>query len=66
MCHPTGHDCGHHGHHSWGCCCASGSPSRRFPTREEVIAQLGEYLKSLQTEAKGVQERIDELRKSEA
>ena len=74
MCYPKGHDCGPHGHHthrgvghhSWGCCCASGSPPRRFPTREEAIAQLEEYLKNLQAEAKGVQERIAELRKGEA
>ena len=73
MCHPAGHDCGHHGHHTqpgtshhnWGCCCTSGSPMRHFPTREEVTAQLEEYLKNLQAEAKGVEERLSELKKSE-
>ncbi|MBI4302035.1 MAG: hypothetical protein HY664_05475 [Chloroflexi bacterium] len=49
-------------HHPWG----RQAPSygyRRFPTREEVILNLEEYLKDLQTEAKGVEERIAELRK---
>jgi len=36
---------------------------RRFPTREEIIAELEEYLKQLQAEVKGVEERIAEFRK---
>ena len=40
-----------------------GYQRRRFLTREEVIAQLEEYLKNLQAEARGVEERIAELRK---
>ena len=74
MCHTSECGCGHPvhhapqsmGHHSWGCCCAPGHPFRRFPTKEEVVAQLEEYLKNLQAEAKGVEEHIAELRKGEA
>ena len=66
--------CGHHahhpiggeGHHPGGCCCVPGFGRRRFLTREEIIGQLEEYLKQLQAEAKGVEERIAELKKSQA
>ena len=59
---------GHHtprdvGHHRRECCCTLGYPARGFLTREEVIAQLEEYLKQLQLEAKGVEEKIAELKK---
>ena len=62
--------CGHGGHHGYasGCCCdsaASGSGfpfRRRFPTREERIAWLEEYLKDLQAEAQAVEERIAEMK----
>ena len=72
MCHPSecgyGHPTydapGRASHHHWGCCCASGHPPpRRFLTREEVRTQLEEYLKNLQAEAKGVEERIAGLSK---
>jgi len=71
MCHTSEYGCGyptHHApwrvsHHHWGCCCASGHPFRRFPTREEVVTQLEEYLESLKAEVKGVEERIVELKK---
>ena len=74
MCHPSEHGYRHHSHHTpWGaghhhgeCCCTLGYPPRRFLTREEVIAQLEEYLKNLQAEAKGVEERIDDLKKGGA
>jgi len=76
MCHEIEYGCEHSGHshhtrwsvghHRWECCCTLGYPPRRFLTREEVIAQLEEYLKQLQLEAKGVEERIAELRKSES
>ena len=36
---------------------------RRFISREEIIARLEEYLKQLQSEAKGVEEHISELKK---
>jgi len=52
-----------HWPYHWGCCCASGHPFRRFPTREEVVTQLEEYLQSLKAEVKGVEERIAELKK---
>ena len=65
MCQPSEHHHIHHGYHGTGCCSATGHPQRRFPTREEIIAQLEEYLKQLQAESKGVEERIAELRKAD-
>lgn len=38
---------------------------RQFPTREETIGRLEEYLKQLQAEAKGVEERIAALKKEQ-
>jgi len=71
-----GECCGGHGGHRRhdGRCCRGGegrgggpgAPFRRhFPTREEQIAWLEEYLKELQAEAKGVEERIADLKGSE-
>lgn len=73
MCHTSEYVCGHPthyapgraSHHHWGCCCAPGHLPRRFLTREEVIAQLEEYAKNLQEEAKGVEAHIAELKKGE-
>ncbi len=70
MCHQIYHGHGHsaphvpmeHGGHTQGCCCTSGHGMRRFPTREETITQLEEYLKQLKAEAEGVAERLTELR----
>ena len=50
-------------HHPGGCGCHPGFGPRRFLTREEVIGRLEEYLKQLQAEAKGVEERLAQLRK---
>ncbi len=69
--HHGGCGCGHHGHHGPRGVGrhhreydrAPGYRHRRFLTREEVIAQLEEYLKQLQLEAKGVEEHIAELKK---
>jgi hypothetical protein len=36
---------------------------RHFISREEIITRLEEYLKQLQAEAKGVEERIAEMKK---
>jgi len=36
---------------------------RRFRTKEEIISRLEEYLKQLNLEVKGVEERIGELKK---
>jgi hypothetical protein len=47
----------HHGHG------LGGFGQRRFPTREEIIEGLEEYLKQLKAEAKGVEERLAELKK---
>ena len=61
--------CGHHGmrghrlHH--GCCHPGYGYRRHFLTREEVMAQLEEYLSNLQAEVKGVEEHMAELRKNE-
>ncbi len=43
-------------------CCEHG---RRFLTREEKIKHLEEYKEYLEQEARGVTERIDELKKHE-
>ena len=69
MCGHGGHH-GHHGHHGYGsgCCCgpAAWGPGfpfrRRFPTREERIARLKEYLKGLQAEVKAVEEHLAEVK----
>ena len=70
MCQTDECCCGYSGHHApgqaghhYGSCCTPGHPLQRFPTREETIRQLEEYLKNLQAEAKGVEERIAELKK---
>ena len=65
------HGCGHSPHHTRGdighhpadYCCGTGHGFRRFHTREEMITRLEGYLKNLQAEAKGVEERITELKK---
>ena len=70
---------GHHGypgggrvHYGGGCSCHHGGGThhghdefmrRRFISEEEVIAKLEEYLKQLQAEAQGVEERIAEFKK---
>ena len=61
---------GHPGHHGmrerWQhqhVCYHPGYGLWRFATREEMIAEMEEYLKQLQTEAKAVDERLAELRK---
>ena len=38
---------------------------RRFISREEIAAKLEEYLKQLYAEAKGVEERLAELKKGQ-
>jgi hypothetical protein len=38
---------------------------RRFLPKEEIIEELEEYLKQLKAEAKGVQDRIAELREED-
>lgn len=48
---------GHHHHH--GCC----YEVRHFPTREEMIEELEEYLEQLKAEVQGVEERLAELKK---
>lgn len=69
--------CGGHGHHgmygegyhhgSCGCGCHQHHGAmgfhRRFISREEIAARLEEYLKQLQAEVKGVEERLAELKK---
>ena len=70
MCRAIDRGCEQHAHQApWrrshrpeGCCCFPGYARRRFPTEQEMIKELEEYLESLQAEAKGVEERITELR----
>jgi hypothetical protein len=38
--------------------------NRHFISREEIITRLEEYLKQLQAEAKGVEERIAEMKET--
>ena len=71
MCNTGEFGCGHSGHHGpgrvghhGGCCHGPGHLMRRFPTREEITAELEEYLKQLQAEVKGVEEHIAEFQKS--
>ena len=44
-------------------CCGEMAPGRSFLTKEEKIEMLEEYRQSLENEAKGVAERIKELKK---
>ena len=71
MCRDIDCGCEQHGRHAKGdrgthhsdCCCMPGYGRRRFHTREEVIAELEEYLGDLRSEIKGVEERIAQLKK---
>ena len=55
--HHEGCNCGCHRHHG------GMGFHRRFISQEEIVSRLEEYLKQLQAEAKGVEERIAELKK---
>ena len=67
--------CGGHGYHGMGsqwhhhCRCGCHQHHgdmrfhRRFISREEILSNLEEYLKQLLSEAKGVEERITEMKK---
>ena len=73
--HPSGCHCGgHHGLGSGsGCCCGGGNLhhgcsgehplrfQRRFRSRDDEVADLEQYLKDLEAEAKGVRERLAEI-----
>ncbi len=61
--HPGHHGMGEQRHHE-GCCHPGGL--RRFPTREEMIAEMEEYLEQLRAETKGVEERLADLKKTQA
>ena len=70
MYHTDECGCGHQAHHSphsrgghQGCCCGGGFGHRRFFAKEETIAQLEEYLSSLKSEVKGLEEHIADLKK---
>jgi hypothetical protein len=60
---------GRHHHGGFGCGCLQHHGGmgfhRHFIPSEEIIARLEEYLKQLHAEAKGVEERIAELRKKD-
>ena len=72
MCHTGECGCGHRAQHHGagmaarhgGCCHGPGHMMRRFPTREEILGEMEEYLEQLRTEVKGVEERIAEFRKA--
>jgi len=71
MCHHS--ECGceqhparipQHGvHRHLGYRCGSGHAPRRSPTGDETVGELEEDLKQLVAEAKGLEERISELKK---
>ena len=77
MCHETQYGYGQHGyrggsHHGSCCCCHhgggmhhghSGMLKRHFKSKEEIIAKLEDYIKQLQSEARGAEEHIAELKK---
>ncbi|MBN2076437.1 MAG: hypothetical protein JW762_12880 [Dehalococcoidales bacterium] len=66
--HHGGCGCAKHSqpHQTHGCGCHHhGYLTRRFPTREEMISEMEEYLKQLQAEAKGVEERLAEMKKED-
>ena len=71
MCHHPDYGCEQRLHHAqrpglhqhWGCRCGPGHAPQRFPAREEIVEELEEYLKQLRAEARGVEERIAELKK---
>lgn len=73
MCHHPNYGCEQHfyhayypsEHHQRGCCCGRDYVPRRFLPKEEIIEELEEYLKQLKAEAKGVQDRIAELREED-
>ena len=66
QCHPhhPHHQMG--GHHPGGGCCAPGHGFQHFPTKEDVVSGLEEYLKQLQEEARSIEEHIENLKKGEA
>jgi hypothetical protein len=71
MCEQIDCGCGHSGNHmaqkpgqNVGGCCTPGHGVRRFFSREEIIAELEQYLTELRTEVKGAEERLAELRKA--
>ena len=60
-------ECGcHEGRHAGECGCHEGDLEihfeRRFVTKAERLEELETYLKDLQAEAKGVQEKLAELK----
>ena len=68
-----GCDCGGHSRHECncgcysqcGCGCSGERPlrfQRRFRSRDDDVADLEQYLKDLEAEAKGVRERLAEVR----
>ena len=69
MCHHSDCGCERHayterGHyHHEGCGCDHhGHLLRHFPTREETIQEMEDYLKQLQAEAKGVEEHLAKMK----
>lgn len=71
MCHTGDCGCGHHLHHASPGAChlpfghTVGYGRWHFPTREELFRELEGYLSHLHSEAKGVEERLAEIKKVE-
>ena len=63
-CHPAHHAHSGAAYHHGGCCCSGHGHPVRQPTREEVVAQLEQYLHDLQAEAKAVEQRIADMKKT--
>jgi len=58
--------CGTESHHGGSCGCGGHFHfGRRFPTKEERVAKLEEYLEILQKEVQGVEEHIAALKGEE-
>jgi len=69
MCHQSDCGCEHHacvprGHHRHQGCGGDyhGHPSRRFPGREELLQEMGDYLTQLRAEVSRVEARLAELK----
>jgi len=68
MCHQFNCGCERHayadgGHYHYEGCDYHGNLPRRFPTKEETIREMEDYLKQLQAEVKGVEEHLTEMKK---
>ena len=62
-CGFTGHHGGYHrGHHAGYCGCGQPPHIGMYLPKEDQVARLERYLENLQAEAKGVEERIAQMK----